>query len=404
MLHANSSISLPHSNPAAANTPVPLLDVARGNAPLRQDILDAMAEVYDSGRFLHGPQVTELEQVVAQLCNTKHAVGCASGSDALLLALMVLGIEPGDEVIVPSFTFFATASCVSRLGATVVFADIDPHTYNISPSAVAAAITPRTRAIIPVHLFGQAAEMDALCTIADGRDIPVIEDSAQALGGAYHGRPLGSWGQMGCTSFYPTKNLGGLGDGGMLTVSSDVLADRLRLFAGHGMRPRYHHSEVGINSRLDTLQAAALLVKFKHLQAYTTARQQNAQRYFELFAAAGLADQSGAGVLGLPYHDPAAFHVWNQFSLRVGEGRRDDLRAYLQQRQIGCEIYYPVPLHQQVCFRDSGFPAGSLPETERAAKEILHLPIYPELTLREQEQVVTAIASYFAEAAHRAVA
>lgn len=389
---------------STTSPPVPLLDVSRGNNPLRDEIVQALADVYDSGRFLHGPQVTELEAQVASISNTKHAVGCASGSDALLLALMALGIGPGDEVIVPSFTFFATASCVQRLGAKIVFADIDPRTYNIDPAEIQAKLTHRTRAIIPVHLFGQAAQMDAICSLADGRDIPVIEDGAQAIGGAYHGRPLGSWGQMGCTSFYPTKNLGGIGDGGMLTVSSDILADRLRLLAGHGMRPRYHHSAVGINSRLDTLQAAALLVKIRHLQAYTTARQDNARRYLELFQQAGLAEKSGQGTLGLPYRDPAAFHVWNQFSLRIGEGRRDHLRNYLQQHNIGSEIYYPIPLHQQVCFRDCGYASGSLPHTERAAAEILHLPIYPELTSGEQEQVVATIAAYYREAYNRQAA
>lgn len=394
---------LPQS-PLPQSTPVPLLDVCRGNAAVRDEMLQALAEVLDSGRFLHGPQVTQLEQAVARMCNAPHAIGCASGSDALLLALMVLGIAPGDEVIVPSFTFFATASCVARLGAKMVFVDIDPRTYNMHPAAVEAAITPRTRAIIPVHLFGQPAAMDALCTLADGRDIPLIEDAAQALGAAYHGRPVGSWGQIGCISFYPTKNLGGLGDGGMLTAASDVLADRLRLLAGHGMRPRYHHSEVGINSRLDTLQAAALLVKSKHLTAYTAARQANADRYVRLLEPTGLASHSPDAPLGLPYHDPAAFHVWNQFSLRVRHGQRDGLRAYLQQQQIGCEIYYPVPLHQQVCFRECGYPTGSLPETESAAREILHLPIYPELTVQEQEQVVLAICNYFAQGQYRSVA
>lgn len=390
-----SSTPITHTTPAI---PVPLLDVSRGNNPLRDEILQALADVYDSGRFLHGPQVTQLEEQIARISNTKHAVGCASGSDALLLALMALGIGPGDEVIVPSFTFFATASCVHRLGAKIVFADIDPRTYNIDPVEIQANITERTRAIIPVHLFGQAAAMDAICHIAEGCDIPVIEDGAQAIGGAYHGRPLGSWGQMSCTSFYPTKNLGGLGDGGMLTLNSDILADRLRLLAGHGMRPRYHHSVVGINSRLDTLQAAALLVKMRYLQQYTTARQANAQHYFELFQQTGLTDSCGNGAIGLPYHDAAAFHVWNQFSLRIGDGQRDHLRSYLQQRNIGSEIYYPIPLHQQACFRDCGFGDGSLPHTERAAAEILHLPIYPELTSIEQEQVVAAIAAYYREA------
>ncbi len=401
MLGTNPLVSAPAATSCVLDAtdkaafPVPLLDVSRGNNPLRDEIVQALADVYDSGRFLHGPQVTQLEDEVARLSRTPHAVGCASGSDALLLALMALDIGPGDEVIVPSFTFFATASCVHRLGAKIVFADIDPRTYNIDPAEIESKITDRTRAIIPVHLFGQAAAMDVICKLADGHHIPVIEDAAQAIGGAYHGRPLGSWGQMGCISFYPTKNLGGLGDGGMLTVRDDSLADRLRLLAGHGMRPRYHHSAVGINSRLDTLQAAALLVKIRHLQAYTTARQDNAQRYLELFQQTGLVDSQGQGPIGLPYHDPAAFHVWNQFSLRIGQGRRDHLRSYLQERQIGCEIYYPIPLHQQECFRDCEFATGSLPHTEQAAAEILHLPIYPELTSVEQEQVVATIVGYY---------
>lgn len=401
MLGTTPPVSAPATTPCVVDAtdkpafPVPLLDVSRGNNPLRDEILQALADVYDSGRFLHGPQVTQLEDEVARICRTPHAIGCASGSDALLLALMALDIGPGDEVIVPSFTFFATASCAHRLGAKIVYADIDPQTYNIDPAQIEAKITSRTRAIIPVHLFGQAAAMDAICNIADGYEIPVIEDAAQAIGGAYHGRPVGSWGQMGCISFYPTKNLGGLGDGGMLTARNDILADRLRLLAGHGMRPRYHHSAVGINSRLDTLQAAALLIKFRHLQAYTAARQANARRYFELFQHAGLADSHGQGPIGLPYHDPAAFHVWNQFSLRIAGGKRDQLRSYLQERQIGAEIYYPIPLHQQVCFRNSEYADGSLPHTEQAAAEILHLPIYPELTSVEQEQVVSAIANYY---------
>ncbi len=256
----------------------------------------------------------KLESQLAKVCHVKHAIGCASGSDALLLALMALDLEPGDEVIVPSFTFFATASCVDRVGAKIVFADINPQTYNVDPAAVEAAITHRTRAIIPVHLFGQSAEIDEICKIAARRDIPVIEDAAQAIGAAYHGRPIGSWGQMGCLSFYPTKNLGGLGDGGMLTTNNDTLNDRLRLLAAHGMKPRYYHSAIGINSRLDTLQAAALLVKTKRLAHYTAARQDNADRYRTLFEQSGLTQK-----IGLPFQDPAAFHVWNQYSLRVGE-------------------------------------------------------------------------------------
>ena len=378
---------------------VPLLDVNRGNHALRDEIVAALAEVVDSGKFLHGPQVTELETQLAKLCHTKHAVGCASGSDALLLALMALELEPGDEVIVPSFTFFATASCVDRLGAKIVFADINPQTYNIDPAAIEACITHRTRAIIPVHLFGQSAEINEICKIAARYDITVIEDAAQAIGAAYHGRPVGSWGQMGCLSFYPTKNLGGLGDGGMLTTSSDSLNDRLRLLAAHGMKPRYYHSAVGINSRLDTLQAAALLVKSKRLGEYSHARQSHASRYSAMFEQSGLSQK-----IGLPFQDPAAHHVWNQYSLRVGEGRRDALKGYLQQHSVGCEIYYPVPLHQQQCFQSKRCSQVNLPETDRAAREILHIPVYPELTSTEQHRVVDVIDEYYRHAYNKAVA
>ena len=378
---------------------VPLLDVNRGNHALRDEIVAALAEVVDSGKFLHGPQVTELETQLAKLCHTKHAVGCASGSDALLLALMALELEPGDEVIVPSFTFFATASCVDRLGAKIVFADINPQTYNIDPAAIEACITHRTRAIIPVHLFGQSAEINEICKIAARYDITVIEDAAQAIGAAYHGRPVGSWGQMGCLSFYPTKNLGGLGDGGMLTTSSDSLNDRLRLLAAHGMKPRYYHSAVGINSRLDTLQAAALLVKSKRLGEYSHARQSHASRYSAMFEQSGLSQK-----IGLPFQDPAAHHVWNQYSLRVGEGRRDALKGYLQQHSVGCEIYYPVPLHQQQCFQSKSCSQVNLPETDRAAREILHIPVYPELTSSEQHRVVDVIDEFYRQAYNKAVA
>lgn len=384
---------------AGTPRPVPLLDVNRGNRDLRDEILAALTAVVDSGRFLHGPEVTQLENQVAALCAVPHAIGCASGSDALLLALMALELNTGDEVILPSFTFFATASCVARLGCKIVFVDIDPRTYNMDAAALSAAITSRTRAIIPVHLFGQCARMDEICRIADQHQIPVIEDAAQAIGAAYHGRPACSWGSMGCLSFYPTKNLGGFGDGGMLTARSEVMADRLRLLASHGMRPRYYHQTIGINSRLDTLQAAVLAVKLKQLGAYTLARQANASRYAELFQ--GGYEQSA---FVLPYHDAAANHVWNQYGIRVLNGQRDDLKAYLQQQGIGCEIYYPVPLHQQQCFRHLGYAADSLPETEKAAREILHLPIYPELALDEQSRVVDAIHTYYRQAYRRRAA
>jgi dTDP-4-amino-4,6-dideoxygalactose transaminase len=386
-------------NSSSTNKPVPLLDVNRGNAALREQILKAITDVVDSGRFLHGPHVSELEQKVAEICEVKHAIGCASGSDALLLALMALNIGPGDEVIVPSFTFFATASCVERLGAKIVFADIEPDTYNISVSHVESLITRRTKAIIPVHLFGQCARIDDLCALAHRHNIPVVEDAAQAIGASYAGKSACSWGDIGCLSFYPTKNLGGFGDAGMLTCQDDMTAARLRLFAAHGMQPRYYHREVGINSRLDTIQAAVLSIKIDHLAEYTKARQAHAARYRALLAASHLDD-----VCDLPAQDAKANHVFNQFGIRVHEGRRDALKQYLQARNIGCEIYYPVPLHMQTCFRHLGYKPGSLPVTERASAEILHLPIYPELAIEEQLIVVEAMESYFDAGAMQRVA
>jgi dTDP-4-amino-4,6-dideoxygalactose transaminase len=387
------------SSEAKKNAPVPMLDVGRGNLPLKREFLEAIERVIDSGRFLHGPEVTELEKTVAQLSQTTHAIGCASGSDALLLALMALDIEPGDEVIVPSFTFFATASAVSRLGAEPVFVDIDPMTYNMDPECLQASITARTKAIIPVHLFGQCAAMDRINRIAQAHQLTVIEDAAQAIGAAWDDRPAGSWGSVGCLSFYPTKNLGGMGDGGMLVCSDDAFASKLRLLASHGMQPRYYHKLVGINSRLDTMQAAVLAVKIKHLDSYTQARCAHAARYKELFQASQLHE-----IVELPRKQPKATHVWNQYGIRVPHGRRDALKAHLQQKGIGCEVYYPVPLHMQECFSDLGYSLGCLPNTESAAREILHLPVYPELTPAEQESVVEAIESFYMTGAYRRVA
>ena len=377
---------------------VPLLDINRDNRPHREEFLEALSEVLDSGRFLFGPDVAELESELATYCQVDNAVGCASGSDALLLALMALGIGPGDEVIVPSFTFFASVSCITRLGATPVFADILPSTFNVDPAAVEAAITSKTKAIIPVHLFGQCAEIDRICQIADERGIPVIEDAAQAIGAAYHSRPAGSWGLIGCFSFYPTKNLGGMGDGGMMTSQDAKMADRLRLFAGHGMRPRYYHQVVGINSRLDTFQAAVLRVKLRYLGEAIEARANCARRYNRLLEEAGLV---GEDQIVLPQHDKNAFHVWNQYAIRVGEGRRDALRSHLAERKIGSEIYYPVPMHAQACFEDLPFKRDGLEVTEAASHEVLNLPIFPSLTESEQSRVVDAVASYYADCAGR---
>lgn len=370
---------------------VPLLDVVGGNRPLHDEIIETIRGVFESGAFLHGPAVAELEAAVAKLSGTKHAIGCASGSDALLLALLAMDIGPGDEVIVPSFTFFATASAVERLGAKIVFVDIDPATFNLDPAKVEAAITPNTKAIIPVHLFGRTADMTELQRIANEAEIRIIEDAAQAIGSRHRDRGAGSWGDIGCFSFYPTKNLGGCGDGGMLTTSDDELAARLRLFAAHGMSPRYVHRVVGIASRLDTLQAAALCVKMKHLERWTESRRQNAARYHKLFAAAGLTDG-----ITLPTDDIDGTHVWNQFTIRVPNGRRDNLRSHLAEQRIASEIYYPIPLHQQECFRHVKSAAVSLIESERAAAEVLSLPVYPGLTAEAQQRVADGIIGYFA--------
>ncbi|QDT06339.1 Aminotransferase [Rubripirellula lacrimiformis] len=372
---------------------VPLLDVNRDNLPYRDEFIDALTGVVDSGRFLFGPDVVELENEVAAYSEVDNAIGCASGSDALLLALMALNIGPGDEVIVPSFTFFASVSCITRLGATPVFVDIRPDTFNMDAEKIEAAITSKTKAIIPVYLFGQCAEIDRICQIACSHDVAVVEDAAQAIGAAYHSRPAGSWGAVGCFSFYPTKNLGGMGDGGMLTAQDPATADRLRLFAGHGMRPRYYHKVVGINSRLDTFQAAVLRVKLRHLPEAVESRQTIASRYSRWFTEAGLANDDQ---MVLPYQDPASFHVWNQYALRIPGGRRDDLRSHLSENNVGSEIYYPIPVHKQECYRDLNFDDSSLVETNRACAEVLNLPIFPGLTESEQRRVVDTVVKFYA--------
>ncbi len=379
-----------------ASDNVPLLDINRDNLPHREEFIEALTSVVDSGRFLFGPDVVELEREIAAYSQVPNAVGCASGSDALLLSLMVLGVGPGDEVIVPSFTFFASVSCITRLGATPVFVDIRPDTFNVDAELIAEAITSKTKAIIPVHLFGQCAEIDRICQIAGDHDIPVIEDAAQSIGAAYHSRPAGSWGLMGCFSFYPTKNLGGMGDGGMISTGDASTADRLRLFAGHGMRPRYYHQVVGINSRLDTFQAAVLRVKFRHLAEAIEARTQIAERYRRLLSDCQMV---GEDKIVLPTQDPNAFHVWNQFAIRVADGRRDALRTFLAENGVSSEIYYPVPMHQQQCFADLKVDRDTLVETERASAEVLNLPIFPTLTDAQQHRVVETIAAFYAAGA-----
>jgi dTDP-4-amino-4,6-dideoxygalactose transaminase len=370
--------------------PVPLLDMKRQYEPLREQILAAVAKVCDSGRYILGPESEELERLVANYTGARHAIACASGSDALLLALMAVNVGPGDEVICPSYTFFATASAVSRLGAEPVFIDIEASTYNLDPRKLESLISPKTKAIIPVHLFGQCAPMDEIGRVAAKHGVPIIEDACQAIGAAYAGRSAGTLGDIGCFSFYPTKNLGGMGDGGLLTTDRDDLAAKLRLLRVHGMEPRYYHQIIGINSRLDTVQAAVLCIKLPHLNDWARQRQTNAQRYHELFAELRL-DQT----IGLPSTARAAKHVWNQYVIRVPDGLRDSLRKHLTAEKIGTEIYYPVPLHEQKCFASLGYQLGSLPETELAARETLALPIFPELTADEQKRVVGAIAKFF---------
>lgn len=366
--------------------PVPLLDVTRDNAAIEPELVEAAARVIRSGQFIGGPEVQALERSLALVSGTSHAVACASGSDALLLALMATGLEPGDEVLLPSFTFFATASAVTRLGGVPRFVDIDPATFNIDPARLEEEITSRTRCIIPVHLFGQCADMDRILDIARSHHLHVIEDCAQSIGATWRGRPAGSMGDIGCFSFYPTKNLGGLGDGGALVTQDGVLADRLRLFANHGMRPRYYHQVVGINSRLDAIQAAWLNVKLPHLAAWTAARAANAARYQAAFESAGLQPWMEWPVAAAP-----CGHAWNQYTVRIREGRRDSIRQQLADAGIGSEIYYPVPLHRQECFRGIIPPGIELPETDRAASEVLSLPVYPGLRQDEQDRTVNRL-------------
>ncbi|MCA9267084.1 MAG: DegT/DnrJ/EryC1/StrS family aminotransferase [Planctomycetales bacterium] len=376
---------------------VPLLDIQQENAPLQVEFAAALAAVCQSGRFVLGPECVQLEEEFAALCGAKHAVGCASGSDALLLALQALGVGPDDEVIVPSFTFFATVSAPWRLGARPVFVDIDPATFNLDPELVEAAVTPRTKAIVPVHLFGQCANMRAIADIAERHGLKLVEDAAQSVSACFHGQPAGGMGDVGCFSFYPTKNLGGCGDSGMMTTNDDEVAATLRKLRNHGMEPRYFHDLIGINSRLDTMQAALLRVKLPHLADWTNKRRANAVRYAQMFADAKL-DQR----LGLPEEHEGCFHVWNQYTIRVPDGKRDALRQHLAESKVGSEIYYPVPMHQQACFASIQPPAGSLPATEQAAAEVLSLPIFPQLTAEQQQRVVGAVGKFFAKAARNA--
>jgi|tagenome__1003787_1003787.scaffolds.fasta_scaffold20756147_1 dTDP-4-amino-4,6-dideoxygalactose transaminase len=380
-----------HSPSASAPvSSVPMLDVNRENKKMEAELQAAMEEVVRSGSFVHGPACATFEAAMAKYCGTKHAIGCASGSDAILLSLLALGVGPGDEVIVPSFTFFATASAVWRLGAKPVFADIVPETFNLDPADVVYKITSDTKAIIPVHLFGQCASMGEIQQIADAaRGIPIIEDACQAIGAEYKGARAGSMNIAGCFSFYPTKNLGGFGDGGLITTNDAEFAAKLRVLCNHGMEPRYYHHFVGLNSRLDTLQAAVLNIKLPKLDEWCAARERHALRYATEFARLNIGDSIVA-----PTATKGCRHVWNQYTVRVKNGRRDALQKHLADKKIGSAIYYPVPLHLQKCFASLGYEPGSLRKTEQACREVLSLPVYPELTSAEQTAVINAVAEF----------
>jgi dTDP-4-amino-4,6-dideoxygalactose transaminase len=370
---------------------VPLLDLKAQYRGIKAEVLSAMEAVCDEQGFVLGPRVSAFEEAVAQYIGSRYAIGCASGSDALLLSLMAMGVKAGDEVITIPFTFFATAGVISRLGAKPVFVDIQPDTFNIDPALIEQAITPRTKAIIPVHLFGQCADMAAINLIAKRKHIYVIEDACQAIGASQGNKRAGVLGDTGCFSFFPTKNLGGFGDGGLITTDDKALADSMNMLRVHGSQVRYLHEAVGINSRLDALQAAVLQIKLKYLDQWTEGRRRNAERYRQLFSRMKHADR-----IVLPPTVPGNFHVYNQFTVRAP--KRDELRTFLKEKGIGTEVYYPLPMHLQNCYRDLGHQKGAFPVSEQAAEEVMSLPIYPELTETQQSYVVEMIAEFYRRA------
>jgi dTDP-4-amino-4,6-dideoxygalactose transaminase len=374
---------------------VPLLDLRAQHATLRAESEAALRRVVEAQQFILGEEVAAFEREIASQVGVPHALGVASGTDALLLALRGAGVQRGEEVVVPSFTFFATAGAVVNAGGTPVFADIEPEGFNLDPAALEAALTERTRAIVVVHLFGQCADLEPILALAARRGIAVIEDAAQAIGATYRSRQAGSMGLAGCLSFFPSKNLGGYGDGGMITTSDAALDARLRRLRVHGQTGTYLHQEVGFNSRLDALQAAVLRVKLPRLAAWAEGRVRHAAAYGERFAALGLAGPEGQ--LGLPRVFPGRGHVYNQFVIRAR--RRDELQAHLKARGIGTAVYYPRPLHQQECFAYLGQGSRRLPVAEAACREVLALPVYPEMTDAQLEEVVTGVASFYGAAA-----
>jgi dTDP-4-amino-4,6-dideoxygalactose transaminase len=367
---------------------VPLIDLQAQYRPLRDDILSAVARVCDSQRFIMGPEITELEHELGRLLGVEHALAVSSGTDALLLALMAVGIGAGDDVVTSAYSFFATAGSIVRLGARPVFVDIDDETLNIDAAKIAGAITPKTRAILPVHLFGLSADLDPILAEASRAGIPVVEDAAQAIGATYKSRIVGGVGTIGCFSFFPSKNLGGFGDAGLVTTNDGAIAQRAKILRTHGMEPKYHHHVVGGNFRMDALQAAVLRVKAPHLAAWTAARRENASRYRRMFRESGL-----EAVVTLPSEPRDRRHIFHQFVIRTPH--RDALKSHLDDARIGNEIYYPMPLHLQPCFAQLGYKEGDFPIAERAAKESLALPIYGELTSDQQQVVVDAVAAFF---------
>ncbi|HKP48272.1 MAG TPA: DegT/DnrJ/EryC1/StrS family aminotransferase [Pyrinomonadaceae bacterium] len=367
---------------------VPLIDLSGQHNSLRPELVEAVTRVIDSQQFVLGPEVKALEEEIAAYSTTKFAVGCASGSDALLLALMALGVGPDKEVITTPFTFFATGSAIARLGARPIFVDIDPQTYNMNCGRVEAAISTNTQAIIPVHIYGQCADMDPLLELANARKVPVVEDAAQAIGALDRGRRAGSMGALGCYSFYPTKNLGGAGDGGMVVTSDESLASRMRKLRVHGGLTEYQHDELGLNSRLDSMQAAVLRVKLKQLESWSEARRAKAAHYDQLLKAAPLKYE-----ILTPFVRPEARHIFHQYVIRIPR-HRDAVMKHLTAHEIGNKVYYPIPLHLQQCFSYLGYREGDFPEAERAAQETVALPCFPELSDEQQQRVVDVLAEF----------
>ena len=364
---------------------VPLLDLKAQYATIRDEVRQAIDDVCESQHFILGPHVENLEKQVAAYSQCAYGIGVSSGTDALLVALMALDIKTGDEVITTPYSFFATAGVIARLGAKPVFVEIDPKTYNLNPALLERAITPRTRVIMPVHLFGQSADLDLILEIAKRHHLAVIEDAAQAIGSEYKGKRIGSLGTIGCFSFFPSKNLGGFGDGGMVVTNDAALAERLRILRVHGSKPKYYHNFVGGNFRLDALQAAILEVKLKHLETWTTGRQRNAELYDRAFAGSKIGTPAPVWKSTGDRH----YHIYNQYVIRISN--RDQVQAALKTAGIGSEVYYPVPLHIQKCFASLGYKPGDFPESERAALETLALPIYPELAPEQLNYVIQKV-------------